>query len=65
MLKENFITHEPDFYKNIYQTKFKGDNKKTCQIFGVTTGNAKMTRKVQFHPEAPLIKYHQNISNSF
>ena len=23
-----------------------------------------MTRKVQFYPEAPLLKYHQNISNS-
>ena len=25
----------------------------------------KITRKVQFHPAAPLIKYHQKTSNSF
>ena len=34
------------------------------QIFGVQIGSAKMTRKVQSHPEASLIKYHQKISNS-
>ena len=27
-------------------------------------GNTKITRNVQFHPAVPLIKYHQNISNS-
>ena len=50
--------------KKLYQTKFRGDNTKTYQIFGVKIGNAKMTRRVQFHPEAPLIKYHQKSSNS-
>ena len=50
--------------KELYQTKFKGDKTKNYQIFGVTIGNAKMTRKVQFHTEAPLIIYHQNLSNS-
>ena len=37
---------------------------KTYQIFGVPIGNAKMEREVQFHPAAPVIKYHQNTSNS-
>ena len=37
--------------------------KKKYQIFGVPIGNAKTTRKVQFHPAAPLIKYHQKLSN--
>ena len=36
-----------------------GDNTQKYQILGVKIGNAKMTKKVQFHPEAPLIKYHQ------
>ena len=58
------MTCKPDISKKIYQTKFRGDNTKTYQIFGVKIGNAKMTRRVQFHPEAPLIKYHQNSSNS-
>ena len=50
--------------KNIYRTKFRGDNTKTYQIFGVQLGDAKMTRKVQFYPEATLIKYHQKSSKS-
>ena len=37
---------------------------KTYQIFGVPIGNEKSTRKVQFHPTAPVIKYHQKSYNS-
>ena len=63
-LKKNFITREPDFYGKLYQTKFRGDDTKTFQIFGVPIGNEKITRKVQFHPAAPLIKYNKKTSNS-
>ena len=49
----------------MYETKFRADDTKTYQIFGVPIGNAKMTRKVQFHPAASVIKYHQKTSNSF
>ena len=42
-----------------------GDDTKTFQIFGVPIGNAKITRKVQFRPEAPVIKYRQKTSNSY
>ena len=49
----------------MYQTKFRGDDTKTYQIFGVPIGNAKITRNVQFHPASPAIKYHQKKSNSF
>ena len=52
------MTSEPDFYKNIYQKKGGGDTK-TYQIFGVPIGNTKTTTKIQFHPAAPVIKYHQ------
>ena len=48
----------------MYQTKFRGDYTKTNQIFGVLIGNEKITRKVQFHPATPVIKYHQKTSNS-
>ena len=48
----------------MYQTKFSGDDTRTFQIFGVPIGNAKITRKVQFHPAAPVMKYHQNTYNS-
>ena len=58
------MTREPYFYRKLYQTKFRGDDTKTYKIFGVTIGNAKITRKVRFYPAAPVIKYHQNSSNS-
>ena len=59
------MTREPDFYRKLYQTKFRGDDTKTYQIFGVPIGNAKMKINAQFHPAAPLIKYHQKTYNSF
>ena len=48
----------------MYQDKFRGDDTKTYQIFGVPIGNAKITRKVRFHPASPVIKYHQKTYNS-
>ena len=58
------MTHKPDLYVKLYKTKFRVDYTKTFQIFGAPIGNAKITRKVQFHPAAPVIKYHQKTSNS-
>ena len=58
------MTREPDFYRALYQNKFRGDDTKIFQIFGVPIDNAKITRKVQFHPAAPVIKCHQKISNN-
>ena len=58
------MTCETDFYRKLYQTKFRGGDTKIFQIFGVPIGNAKIKIKVQFHPAAPLIKYHQKTSNS-
>ena len=49
------MTRDPDFYRKLYQTKFRGEDAKTFQIFGLPIGNEKTTRKVQFHPAAPLI----------
>ena len=49
------MTHELDFYKKLYQTKFRGDKTQNYEKIGVPIGNAKMTKKVQFHPEASLI----------
>ena len=55
------MIREIDFYRKFYQTKFRGDDTKTFQIFGVPIGNAKITRKVQFHPVA----HHQNTRKEF
>ena len=64
-LEENLIRREQDFNKYALVWEVRSDAKNIFQIFEVTIGNAKITRKVWFHPVAPLIKYHQNISNSF
>ena len=58
------MTREPDLYKKLYQTKFMGDDTETYQIFGVLIGNAKTTKKIHFHPAAPVINYHQKSYNS-
>ena len=58
------MTRELDFYRKLCQTEFRGDYTKTFQIFGVPIGNAEITRKVKFHPAAPVIEYHQKTSNS-
>ena len=58
------MTRETYFFRKMYQNKFRGDDSKTFQIFGVPIGNAKIPRKVKFHPAAPLIKYYQKTYNS-
>ena len=57
------MTCRPDFFRELYQNKFRGNDTKIFQTFGVPIGNAKITRKLQFHPAAPVIKYHQKTSN--
>ena len=48
----------------MYKTEFRGNDTKIYQIFEVPIGNAKITKKLQFHPAAPVIKYHQKTYNS-
>ena len=57
------MTCEPNLYRELYQTKFRGDGTKIFQIFGVPIGNAKITRKVQFYLAAPVMKYRPKTSN--
>ena len=63
-LEENLSIREPHFYLKMYQTKFRGNDTKTYKIFGVPIGNAKISRKVQFQPAAPVIIYYQKTSYS-
>ena len=58
------MTCEPDLYRELYKTKLSGDDTKIFQIFGVPIGNAKITRKVQFHLAAPVMNYHPKTYNS-
>ena len=53
------MTREKYFYRKLYQTKCRGDITKKNKKIGVPIGNAKITKKVLFHPEEPLIQYHQ------
>ena len=64
MIWYNLRTQEPHFYKNCTKNS-RGDDTKTYKIFAVPLGNEKTTRKIKFHPEVPVIKYHHNSSNSF
>ena len=59
------MAHEPDFYKKLYDTKFRGDTTHNYQKFGLPIGNSRMNQQVTFHTEAPLMKYHQKSLNSF
>ena len=64
MVRKKSRTHEPGFYRKLYQTKVRGGDTKTYQIFGVPIGNARITRKIKFQPAVPVIKYHQKTYNS-
>ena len=57
------MTCELDFYKTLYQKRVRGNDTKTYQLFAVPIGNAKKTYEIKFHPEEPVIKYHQKLSN--
>ena len=58
------MTRETDFYRKLYKNKFRSDDAKAFQIFGVPISYAKIKTIAQFHPASPLIKYHQKIYNS-
>ena len=58
------MTREPDFYKKLNQTNTRDDDTKTYKLFVVPIGKAKITDEIKFHPEEPVIKYHQRLSNS-
>ena len=42
----------------------KGQGTKTYQSFVVPIGNTKIIENIVFHPEDPVLKYHQKLSNS-
>ena len=43
----------------------RGHGTKAYPLFLVPIGNAKMIENIMFNPEAPMLKYHQKLSNSF
>ena len=51
--------------ETLYQRNIKGQETKKYQLFVVPIGNTNITERMVFHPEAPVLKYHQESSNSF
>ena len=47
-----------------YQINTRGSDTKTYQLVAAPIGNTKTTEEIQFHPEAPVLKYHQKSYNS-
>ena len=62
--QKKILWHVNQISIKLYEDKFRGDTTQDYQKFGVTISNARMNKNVQFCTKAPLIKYHQNISNS-
>ena len=58
------MTSEPYFYKKMYQANNSVHDTKTYQLFAVPICQSKTTEEIQFHPAAPVLKYHQKSSNS-
>ena len=46
------MTHEPDFYKRLYDPRFRGDTTNNYQKFGVPIGNTKITKKRTVPPRS-------------
>ena len=46
------------------QINIKVQETKTYYLFVVPIGNAKIEERIDFHPRSPVIKFHQESSNS-
>ena len=58
------MTREPDFYRKLHETKFRGDTTHNYQNFVVLIGNSRTKKIIRSRTEAPLTKYHQKSLNS-
>ena len=65
MFRRKFYYTRNGFLNKIYQVNIKVQDMKQYQLFIVPIGNAKITEIIEFHPESPMLKYHQESSNSF
>ena len=52
------------FILKLYETNIGDQDTKTYQLFAVPIGNVKITEKISFCPEAPVLQYHQQSYNS-
>ena len=63
-IKENFSTRDSDFYKKTFQRHDETQGTNAFKMFVFPIGNAKNVKEIRFHIDVPLLKYHQNTSNS-
>ena len=60
----SFSTHEPDFYKKLFQSYENKQDKDTFKTFQVPIRNAKVLKSFMFHKDATILSYCQKILNS-
>ena len=60
----HFSTHEPDFYKKLYQIYNNEQDTNKFKKFQVPIGNAKVVKSFVFHKDDPIISYRQKSLNS-
>ena len=56
--------HVKRIYMKKLSKKNRGQDMKIYPLFFVPIDNAKIAETIVFHPEAPVMKYHQNLANS-
>ena len=65
-IEVNFITREPDFYKKLFQSYDDKQDKNTYISFQIQIGNAKCVETLNFHSDAPILKYcHKSFNSCF
>ena len=57
---EKISTHETGFYKKIFQRHDETQDKFTFKNFVVPIANAKNVEEINFHIDAPMLKYLPN-----
>ena len=62
-IEVNCITHEPDFYRKIFQSHYNTQDANIFKIFQVPLGNSKCVESFKFHSDAPMLKYRQKLLN--
>ena len=63
-MEANFRTYESYYYQNNYQIYIRGHDKKTYQLFVVPIGVSKITENVMLYLAAPVLEFHQKMSNN-
>ena len=64
MIDINFRTHEPGFYKKLFQCHDNEQETNTFKFYQIPIGNSKVVKSFVFHKYAPILGYCQKTLNS-